>query len=135
MMNLQSLDQRIDALQTVEDGGNDYHRAALRWYPGGIVQAREQARLHQERGEPVHQRHRQLTHAEQKNEAEKNESPSLHSERLRPVHETECAEHRDQENSAQIKRERKTPNASFDNGTPRPSRTNRALQQRQTFID
>src|SRR5437868_3999374 len=105
MMNLQSLDQRIDALQTIEDGGNDHYRAAFRWYPVGIVQAREQARLHQERGEPVYQRHGQLTHAEQKNEGEKNESPSPHFERLRPVHEIECAEHRDQENSAQIERE------------------------------
>src|SRR5207249_11310779 len=105
------------------------------WYPARIVQAWEQARLNQQGGEPVHQRHRQLTHAEQKNEGEKNEPPFLHSEGLRPLHETECAQHRDQENSAQIKRERKTPNASFDNGVPRPSRMNRALQQRQTFID
>ena len=100
MMNLKRFDQRIDAFQTVEDGRNDHHGAALRRYPGGIIQAREQARLHQQRGEPVHQRHRQLTHAGHKDEREENESPSLHSERLRLVHEAECGKHRDQKNSA-----------------------------------
>ncbi len=61
MMDLQSFNETINAFQTVEHGGNDHHRAAIRRDAGGIIQSRERTGFQQERGEPVHQRHGQLT--------------------------------------------------------------------------
>ena len=82
MVNLQGLDEAINPCQAREHRGNDHHRAALGSDAGGKIQAREQAGFHQQRGQPVHQRHGQLAGAKQENKGEENEFPSLHFDRL-----------------------------------------------------
>ena len=92
VMNLQGLDEAIDALQAREHRGNDHHRAAIGRDAGGIIQAREQAGFHQQRGQPVHQRHGQLTGTKEENQGEDNEFPSLHVERPGLLHKPERGE-------------------------------------------
>ena len=89
MMNLQCPDEAINAFQTREHRGNDHHRAAIRSNAGGIIQARELARSHQQRRQPVHHRHGKLAGTEEKNKGEQKDSPSLHFERLSQLHEPE----------------------------------------------
>ena len=92
MVNLQCLDEAINAFQTREHRGNDHHRSAIGSDAGGIIQARELAGFHQQRGQPVHHRHGQLAGAQEENKGEQNESPSLHFERLGLLHEPERGE-------------------------------------------
>ena len=83
MMNLQCLDEAVNALQTCEHRRNGHHGAAFRGDAGGIIKAGKQAGLEQEHTEPVHQRHGQLAGAEEENHGEENKLPSLHFEHPR----------------------------------------------------
>ena len=135
MMNLQGLDEAINAFQAREHRGNDHHRAAIRRDAGGIIQAREQAGFHQQRGQPVHQRHGQLAGAKEENQGEENEFPSLHFERPGLLHKPERGEQGEHPNPARIKRQRKTVDASFDDRSPGPPHIRHALQHGLAFVD
>src|SRR5207248_1834381 len=133
---LQRLQQIIDVLRAGQDGGDDDHAAALRRNATGrIPEPRQQLRLEQERGEPVPQRHRQLTDTEQKCERAKCELPSCASARLRRAHKSERGQEREQRNSAYIKGEGKALNAAFDKTFPSPARSDRPLQTPKAFVD
>src|SRR5437667_4974141 len=114
MMNLERFDKPIDAFQTGEHGGNDHHGAAIRSDAAGVIQSGKQARLDQKHGEPVHQRHGQLTGAKQKNERGSDEFPSVHSKRPRLLQKSERSEDGEEKNPARIKRQRATVNASSE---------------------
>jgi len=92
MVNLQGFDQPVHAGRVREHRRDDHHRAALRDDAGGIVEAREQPRLHEQRREPVHRRHGQLAGAEQEDETEENERRSRRLERARQPGEPDGAQ-------------------------------------------
>ena len=135
MMNLQGLDQAINAFQAREHRGHDHHRAAIGSDAGGKIQAREQAGFHQQRGQPVHQRHGQLAGAKEENQGEQNEFPSLHFERLGLLHEPERGEQGEHPDAARIERQRKTVDASFDDRSPGPPHLRRASQHGLALVD
>ena len=86
MMNLQRLKEAINTFHTGQHGGHNHHRAAIRRDAGGIIHARQQTRFQQQCAKPIHQRHGQLTRANEENQSEENKFPTHHIERLRLPH-------------------------------------------------
>ena len=134
-VNLQGLEEPDDAFRTREQRGNDHHRAAVRIEAGGVVQARELAGFHEQGGQPVRQRHRQLTGAEEENQGEKNQFPALHVQRLGQPHKTARREQRGARNATRIIRQRKAMDAAFNRRSPGPAHLHRPRQRRPAFPD
>ncbi len=128
MMDFQSLDQAINPGQAREHGGNHHHSPAIGRDAGRIIQAREQAGFHQQRGQPVHQRHGQLAGAKESNKSKEYEFPSLHCQRLGLLHKHERGEQSHCRDTAHIKCQRKTADAALDNRTLGPSHIRHAPQ-------
>ena len=135
VMNLQGLDQAIHARHAREHRGHDDHRAAIRRNAGGKIQARKQAGIHQQGGQPVHQRHGQLARAQQKNQREENHFPALHIQRQRLPHKSERGQQRQQTDSAGVKCQRKAVDAALNRGLPRPADFGQPREFGPAFVD
>jgi hypothetical protein len=133
--DFQGLDQVLDVAEAREHRRDHHQGARFRRNSFGEVHSRKWMRFHKQRGEPVHQRHRQPARAQQGEGAEQGERPILQSAGMRLRQQGPGKNDRQQRDRAQVDEQREPAGHSPESLEGRQAHLRFPLQLRQSLVD
>ena len=125
--DFERLDQILDVASIGEHGRNHHQCARLGSNAGGEIHSRQRVRRHQQRRQPVHQRHRQLTACQQGKRDDQCQDLPIYSGGLGICHEARGDHPHDEDDGAEIDRQWEP----FSDSSPSPDYGN--LDRSGTF--
>ena len=132
--HLERLDQVIDLLCAADQGRDRHHRAMRVGDPRREVETREQARMDQERGSPLHDSHRELTRAHGEQRAPRHEQRSGNMQR-RDREREHRREHTDDGGRAGVRTEPMTPQPATNERDRRSGYLDRSLEDAPSVLE
>jgi hypothetical protein len=103
--DLQRLDQLFGVPGAAEQRRHHHQRTRAGRYPQREVHPWQRMRRHQQRRQPVDQRHGQVAHRQQRQQAERRQPPGRHAESQGLGEQAGAADCAEQHDAAQIQRE------------------------------
>jgi 3',5'-cyclic AMP phosphodiesterase CpdA len=133
--HLERFDQLLDAGGAGEQGRHHHQRAHLRRDACGEVHAGQGLRRHQQAGEPVHQRPGQLTGRQHRQHADRRPCPAGQVGHRHGPQQYGGDERREQDDPAQINRQRRAAERPARRRQRRAAHLHRALELRPARVD
>ena len=133
--DFQRLDQVLGVLGAAEHGRHYHQRARCRHDAFGEIHLRQGMRRHQQSGQPVRQRHGQLTSGQQRQNADREQPPQRRPDGQGLGQEARAESRGDQRDATQIHRERDPVGCSTYGFEAGKMNFRRSLEFRQAFVD